>query len=150
MSVKVYCFDWAVYAERIMPAFARWLLDSDESSVYNLFAKTRCAQEEQFLPDPMKRCAFGHAPKPLSMLYHVGHIVARNMRNCVRQSNSPPLVTATCITTRPISIKTLPPYVRCGEQCLKSTASPIPNHGQRRRDRWHGLRNSRRCGGHSR
>jgi len=55
MSVKVYCFDWAVYAERIMPAFARWLIDGDESSVYNLFAKTRCAQEEQFLPDPMKR-----------------------------------------------------------------------------------------------
>lgn len=55
MSVKVYCFDWAIYAERIMPAFARWLVDADESSVYNLFTKTRCAQEEQFLPDPMQR-----------------------------------------------------------------------------------------------
>lgn len=55
MSIKVYCFDWAVYAERIMPAFARWLIDGDESSVYNLFVKTRCAQEEQFLPDPMQR-----------------------------------------------------------------------------------------------
>ncbi len=55
MSVKVYCFDWAIYAERVMPAFARWLIDGDESSVYNLFIKTRCAQEEQFLPDPMQR-----------------------------------------------------------------------------------------------
>ena len=55
MSIKVYCFDWAVYAERIMPAFARWLIDGEESSVYNLFTKTRCAQEEQFLPDPMQR-----------------------------------------------------------------------------------------------
>ena len=55
MSVYVYCFDWAVYSERIMPAFARWLIDGDESTVYKLFVKTRCAQEELFLPEPMQR-----------------------------------------------------------------------------------------------
>lgn len=55
MSVHIYCFDWAVYSERIMPAFARWLIDGDESTVYKLFAKTRCAQEEQYLPEPMQR-----------------------------------------------------------------------------------------------
>lgn len=55
MSVHIYCFDWAVYSERIMPAFARWLIDGDESAVYKLFAKTRCAQEEQYLPEPMQR-----------------------------------------------------------------------------------------------
>ena len=54
MSVQVYCFDWAVYAKRIMPAFARWLIEGDEQAIYQLFAKTRCAQEEQFLPDPMQ------------------------------------------------------------------------------------------------
>ena len=55
MSVHVYCFDWAVYAERIMPAFARWLIDGEANTAYKLFAKTRCAQEEQFLPEPMQR-----------------------------------------------------------------------------------------------
>jgi len=55
MSVQVYCFDWAVYAKRIMPAFARWLIEGDEQPLYQLFTKTRCAQEEQFLPDPMQR-----------------------------------------------------------------------------------------------
>ena len=55
MSVQVYCFDWAVYAKRVMPAFARWLIEGDEQPVYSLFVRTRCAQEEQFLPDPMQR-----------------------------------------------------------------------------------------------
>ena len=55
MSVYVYCFDWAVYTERIMPAFARWLIDGDDRNANKLFVKTRCAQEEEFLPEPMQR-----------------------------------------------------------------------------------------------
>src|SRR5947209_8262850 len=55
MIVQVHGFDWAVYAERVMPAFARWLIDKDETAIYQLFERTRCALEEQFLPGPMQR-----------------------------------------------------------------------------------------------
>src|SRR5947209_2061123 len=55
MIVQVHGFDWAVYAERVMPAFARWLIDKDETAIYQLFERTRCALEEQFLPEPMQR-----------------------------------------------------------------------------------------------
>src|SRR2546426_4398378 len=55
MAVQIHGFDWAVYAERVMPAFAPWLMDGDERAVYELFKQTRCAREEAFLPEPMKR-----------------------------------------------------------------------------------------------
>ena len=55
MIVQVHGFDWAVYAERVMPAFGRWLIDKDETTIYQLFERTRCALEEQFLPDVMQR-----------------------------------------------------------------------------------------------
>jgi len=55
MIVQVHSFDWTVYAERVMPAFARWLINKDETSIYQLFERTRCAIEEQFLPEPMQR-----------------------------------------------------------------------------------------------
>jgi hypothetical protein len=54
-----------IYAEHVMPAFANWLIDEDASAVYQLFEQTRCAREEQFLPEAMQRlrvwpraCAF--------------------------------------------------------------------------------------------
>src|SRR3989440_11302290 len=55
MIVQVHGFDWTIYAERVMPAFARWLIDKDETAIYQLFERTRCALEEQFLPEPMQR-----------------------------------------------------------------------------------------------
>ena len=45
MIVQVHGFDWTIYAERIMPAFARWLIDKDETAIYQLFERTRCALE---------------------------------------------------------------------------------------------------------
>lgn len=38
-----------------MPAFAQWLLEGNERPALALFEQTRCAYEEQFLPDPMQR-----------------------------------------------------------------------------------------------
>jgi hypothetical protein len=33
-----------------MPAFARWLIDGDETAIYQLYEQTRSAREERFLP----------------------------------------------------------------------------------------------------
>jgi len=55
MDVYLHGFDWSVYTEQIMPAFERWLIDKDENSVLALYAKTRCAAEEEYLPKPMQR-----------------------------------------------------------------------------------------------
>jgi hypothetical protein len=55
MIVEIHGFDWEIYVEQVMPAFAQLLLENDERSLLALFEKTRCAYEEQFLPDPMQR-----------------------------------------------------------------------------------------------
>jgi hypothetical protein len=55
MVVQIHGFDWESYTGQIMPAFAQWLLENDERPLLALFEKTRCAYEEQFLPDPMQR-----------------------------------------------------------------------------------------------
>src|SRR5579884_1075849 len=55
MIVFLHGFDWATYTDVVMPAFARWLLERDESAVATLFEQTRCAQEEEALPAPMQR-----------------------------------------------------------------------------------------------
>jgi hypothetical protein len=55
MAVQVHGFDWAVYAERIMPAFEKWLLERDEDTLYELFKETRCAREEDFVPPSLQR-----------------------------------------------------------------------------------------------
>ena len=55
MDIYLHGFNWPVYAEQIMPAFERWLLDRDGSAILALYAKTRCALEEEYLPKPMQR-----------------------------------------------------------------------------------------------
>ena len=55
MVVQVHGFDWVVYAERVMPAFGQWLLDGHEQDIRELYEQTRCAYEEQFLPEAMQR-----------------------------------------------------------------------------------------------
>ena len=54
MIVRVHGFDWVAYSERVMPAFAKWLVDNDESAIYELYEQTRCARNEQFVPDAVK------------------------------------------------------------------------------------------------
>ncbi len=54
MIVRVHGFDWVVYSERVMPAFANWLIDNDENAIYQLYEQTRCAKNEQYVPDAVK------------------------------------------------------------------------------------------------
>lgn len=55
MIVRIQGFAWEVYMERVMPAFASWLVDGDDTNAYHLFEQTRCAQEELFVPQPMRQ-----------------------------------------------------------------------------------------------
>ena len=50
MLVRLHGFDWMVYNERVMPAFASWLVDGDENAVEQLYKETRSARGEQFVP----------------------------------------------------------------------------------------------------
>lgn len=53
MTVRIYGFNWEIYAQRVMPAFKLWLTQGDESLIYPLYTRTRCFREEQFLPPAM-------------------------------------------------------------------------------------------------
>src|SRR5258708_15438588 len=55
MIIRVHGFDWEIYAERVMPAFASWLIDRDETAIHKLFKRTGCARKESCLPKPMQR-----------------------------------------------------------------------------------------------
>ncbi len=55
MIIRVHGFNWEIYAERVMPAFASWLIDRDETAIHQLFERTRCALEEQYLPETMQK-----------------------------------------------------------------------------------------------
>jgi hypothetical protein len=55
MAIQLHAFNWEVYAERVMPAFEEWLIEGDESAAQQLFEQTRCAFEEQFLPETVQR-----------------------------------------------------------------------------------------------
>ncbi|WP_069801459.1 hypothetical protein [Thermogemmatispora onikobensis] len=50
----VYGFDWRSYRELVMPAFARWLAANEVGEVEALYAATRLAYEEAFLPAAMQ------------------------------------------------------------------------------------------------
>ena len=52
--IRVYGFDWETYTDLVMPAFAHWLVDGNETVIYQLYQQTRCAQEEHFLPSTMQ------------------------------------------------------------------------------------------------
>ncbi|MGH2482448.1 MAG: hypothetical protein ACRDHW_22610, partial [Ktedonobacteraceae bacterium] len=47
--------NWEASATHVMPAFEQWLLQRDESEIYQLFQETRCASEEAFIPAPLQR-----------------------------------------------------------------------------------------------
>ncbi len=51
---RVYGFDWEAYTGLVMPAFARWLIDGNETVIHQLYQQTRCALEEQFIPSAMQ------------------------------------------------------------------------------------------------
>ena len=52
--IHIHGFDWEAYTTSVMPAFAQWLLEGDESQIYHLYARTRNAHEEEFIPPAMR------------------------------------------------------------------------------------------------
>ena len=54
MFVRIHGFDWMTYSERVMPAFASWLVTGDENAVHQLYQETRSARGEQYVPDAVK------------------------------------------------------------------------------------------------
>ncbi len=54
MFVRMHGFDWMTYSERVMPAFASWLIGEDDSAVFELYKETRSARGEQYVPDAVK------------------------------------------------------------------------------------------------
>lgn len=53
MRVSIHGFDWRVYSEHVMPAFARWLVENDDRSLYKLYTHTRQFHEDAHLPAVM-------------------------------------------------------------------------------------------------
>lgn len=51
---RVYGFDWKAYTDLVMPAFAHWLVDGDDTVIHQLYQQTRCALEEHFIPSAMQ------------------------------------------------------------------------------------------------
>lgn len=54
MDIYISGFDWTVYRAEVMPAFERWFIEGNDKDIYRLFATTRCALEEQYLPVQMQ------------------------------------------------------------------------------------------------
>ncbi|HEX4203356.1 MAG TPA: hypothetical protein VHZ51_03990 [Ktedonobacteraceae bacterium] len=55
MMIQIYGFHWSIYAQRVMPAFSRWITEMDEEAVWQFYEQTRCAHEECILPPAMRR-----------------------------------------------------------------------------------------------
>ena len=71
MMVRIYGFDWEAYSGLVMPAFSRWLVEGDETTIKQLFEHTRCAREEQFIPATMQSsCTWPRAQALVKQLHH--------------------------------------------------------------------------------
>jgi hypothetical protein len=69
--MRIYGFDWKAYSGLVMPAFSRWLIEGDETTLKQLFEHTRCAREEQFIPTAMQlSCAWPRAQAVIKRLHH--------------------------------------------------------------------------------
>lgn len=71
MLIQVHGFNWEMYAERVMPAFGQWLLEGDIRAVQELYEQTRCAYEEQYLPETLQRLRVW--PRALAFLQTLPH-----------------------------------------------------------------------------
>ncbi len=62
MLVHIHGFDWMSYTQKIMPAFARWIIDEEEQEIYQLYQETRLAREDRFVPEAiLPLCAWPRA-----------------------------------------------------------------------------------------
>jgi hypothetical protein len=53
--MRIFGFNWEVYVQALMPAFACWLVERDEAPIQQLYQQTRCAREEQVLPAALRQ-----------------------------------------------------------------------------------------------
>jgi len=53
--MRIFGFNWEVYAQTVMPAFARWLVEHDEGPIQQLYQRTRSAREEHMLPAVLRQ-----------------------------------------------------------------------------------------------
>ena len=74
MIVRIHGFDWQAYRERVMPAFARWLLAGEEDAVRALYEQTRSAREDRFVPPALQAvCNWPRAQTFVKQLPHGTH-----------------------------------------------------------------------------
>src|SRR5689334_4848252 len=91
MIVRVHGFDWYIYSQQVMPALGRWLLERDEKTIHQMYQQTRCAQEEQCVPAPLRTlCTWPRAQTYVKQLPHSPHARREYEHLC-----SPELFTAT-------------------------------------------------------
>ncbi len=84
MKVYVHGFDWKVYAEYVMPTFARWLIDADDSAVSQLYQHTRCAQGERFVPSTIQHlCSWPRAQAFARQLPRGPHALHEYQKLCM-------------------------------------------------------------------
>jgi hypothetical protein len=67
--MRIYRFNWTVYRDRVMPAFARWLTANDARAVQALYQATRLAREETFVPAVMQ--CLRTWPRALAFVEHL-------------------------------------------------------------------------------
>jgi hypothetical protein len=53
--MRIFGFNWEVYAHVVMPAFACWLIERDEEPIQQLYQQTRSAREERVLPAALQQ-----------------------------------------------------------------------------------------------
>lgn len=53
--MRIFGFNWEVYTQTVMPAFACWLTERDEESIQQLYQQTRSAREERVLPAALRQ-----------------------------------------------------------------------------------------------
>ncbi|HEY7414950.1 MAG TPA: hypothetical protein VH593_07145 [Ktedonobacteraceae bacterium] len=51
--MRIFGFNWEMYTQTVMPAFACWLIERNEEPVQQLYQQTRSAREERVLPVAM-------------------------------------------------------------------------------------------------
>lgn len=60
--VHIHGFDWETYILNVMPVFADWLTQGDETAVYQMYQQTRCYREERVVPEALQHlCAWPRA-----------------------------------------------------------------------------------------
>lgn len=86
MMVHLHGFDWSLYTQRIMPAFALWLTKDEDQIVYDFYTHTRCFKDEQAVPEPMRSlCAWPRAQEFVNQLPRGPYARSEYLRLCIAE-----------------------------------------------------------------